>query len=154
MSGFKVFALLGLSIEHHKGPLCPLLSPNYRKLLLNVRRDVVRHFLECSHPDDGPKTLDILSYAGGLYRDKSDSDYPSWLPAWNVGSLKYNLQQYHRASGTTPVTLRAPITMTELVLRGIKVDTVTEVGDSVLNPSEASESFLMVNEQNEVKNQS
>jgi hypothetical protein len=44
--------------------------------------------------------------------------------------------------------------MTELVLRGIKVDTVTEVRDSVLNPSKASESFLMVNEQNEVKNHS
>jgi hypothetical protein len=57
MSGFKVFALLGLSIEDHKGPLCPLLSPNFRKLLLNIRLDVVRRFLECSHPDDAQKLL-------------------------------------------------------------------------------------------------
>lgn len=127
----KVFALFGLSTESRLDSPCSLLLPDYRKSAFEVILDVMKHCLECNH--GYPANLDLLSHVHhwSQYEYVNSSTVPTWMPRWDNDNNMVYMNRAHHASAGLSLCLQAPISSSEIILKGTQVATIVESNDAL-----------------------
>jgi hypothetical protein len=149
----KVYGLLGIATD--LDPLDESLFPDYDKSVEEVYTAIARHFL--SKDDDADAdALHILPLAG-IGHSRTLQHLPSWVPDFsgeprtnpfahteNGNGLKY------RASGTSkPQIHSAPDDLEEIVLGGMYIDEIHQLGDlihSLEEPSDTADLYHVISQ--------
>lgn len=128
----NIFAPFGLSSESRQATPFSLLVPDYSKSAFDVQLDVVRHEIECSHPNFAA-SLDVLGHVHHWSQFEYDNwrTVPTWMPRWDNDNTIFRMNPRFRASGNLPVTLKCPITKMNIVLKGVKVGVVDDSSDAL-----------------------
>ncbi|KAE9375993.1 HET-domain-containing protein [Stipitochalara longipes BDJ] len=127
----KIFALFGLSHEGRQVTPCLRLVPDYSKSAFDVQLDMLRHELECSHPDS-VASLDVLGHVHhwSQFEYANWQTVPTWMPRWDNDNTLFRMKPSFSASGNFPVTLKCPISKTEIILKGVKIGVVDDSSDA------------------------
>jgi hypothetical protein len=134
----KIYALLRLMHDSERGS--PLLQPDCSKSVERVYGDVVRQLLR-ENEEDGATNL-TEAFAAIERIGSEPGDFPSWIPRWDDPSLlkdpSYRLDAgldlgWKASLGKIPEVRDVPDQGT-LVLKGLKISTITHVSSLRMKP--------------------
>jgi hypothetical protein len=136
----KVHAIVGLIKRDPEQERCSLLEPDYRVPPVVVFVNVVKHFLECSHTENG-RDLGILS---GVFHSRGvplTQDFPSWVPRWDLTSQSPRISEpgIYDACSSRSINLKEPISVSTMILKGFRVSKVVGVDTSLIDLWEEDE---------------